>query len=207
MAFHEIQFPTDISKGSTGGPRRLTQVVTLRSGFEERNTIWANSRRSYNAGMGLRNLDDIYTVLEFFEGRRGRLHGFRWKDWSDYKSGKPEQPITPTDIIIGTGDGTKTDFQLIKQYSESVNPYTRIISKPVSGTVVASIDSTETTRFGISPSTGVLRFTSAPRNNEVITAGFEFDVPVRFDIDNLNINVEQFNVGAIPDIDILEIRV
>lgn len=205
--FHEIQFPTDISRGSTGGPRRLTQVVTLRSGFEERNTIWANSRRSYNAGIGLRNLDDVYTVLEFFEGRRGRLHGFRWKDWSDYKSGKPDQPITPTDVIIGTGNNIETEFQLMKEYSGSINPYTRIINKPVLGTVVASINSTETTQFTVDYSTGILTFNPPPGNNQAVTVGFEFDVPVRFDIDNLNINVEQFNVGAIPDIEILEIRI
>jgi len=136
MAFHDVQFPTDISKGSSGGPMRRTDIVTLRSGAEERNAIWANSRHVYDAGMGLRNTDDLYEVIQFFEARNGRLHAFRWKDWSDYRSGLPRQAVTAFDQDIGTGDGATVAFQLSKTYTSGANSYTRDITKPVEGTVL-----------------------------------------------------------------------
>ena len=84
MAFDEQQFPSDVSRGATSSPRRIVDVVTLRSGFEQRNTIWENSRRSFDVSLGLRDLEDVYDVMEFWEARRGRLRGFRFKDWADF---------------------------------------------------------------------------------------------------------------------------
>lgn len=208
--FHEVRFPTDISAGSGGGPQRLTDIVSLRSGFEERNTIWANSRRKYDASLGIRNIDMLYTTLEFFEGRRGSLHGFRWKDWSDYKSKSPRSVPAFNDQQIGIGNGVNTVFQLQKVYSAVNNPWTRIIQKPVSGTVLVGrngVQQTITTHFTVDVTTGIVTFITPPGNGQVITAGFEFDVPVRFDTDFLNINLEIFESGNLPQIDIMEIRV
>lgn len=210
MAFHEVRFPTGISKGSSGGPRRVTDVVTLRSGFEQRNSIWAHSRRSYNAGLGLRHIGDIYEAVDFFEARRAKLHGFRWKDWADYKSKSPLSEVTANDVQIGVGDNTELFFQLTKTYSPSSNPYVRTINKPVEGTVKVALNSAiqnEGVDYTIDYTTGRIEFATPPSSGVVVTAGFEFDVPVRFDIDQITINVEQFNVGAAPDIDILEIRI
>jgi uncharacterized protein (TIGR02217 family) len=89
MAFYEVRFPTAIAFGSSGGPERKTEIVALASGFEERNAVWANSRRRYDAGYGVKSLDDVHTVIAFFEARMGRLHGFRFKDFSDFKSCAP----------------------------------------------------------------------------------------------------------------------
>lgn len=210
MAFHEVQFPTGISKGSSGGPMRMTDVVTLRSGYEQRNTIWADSRRRYDAGLGLQNLKDLYLVLEFFEARRGRLHGFRWKDWADYKSLDPITATSATDVALGTGDASTTEFQLRKTYSDAGGSYTREITKPVSGSVKVAVNGsaqTEGVDFTVDTTTGIITFTTAPGSGLSVTAGFEFDVPVRFDQDEISISVEQFNAGAIPSIDIVEIRV
>ena len=209
-AFDEVRFPDDISRGSSGGPERLTDIVTLRSGFEERNTIWANSRRRYDASLGIRNLEKLYEVIEFFEERRGRLKGFRWKDWSDFRSKGPRTAPAPTDQQIGIGDGTEVAFQLSKTYGTGGSSWTRVIRKPVAGTVRVALDSTEqtiTSDFTVDPATGIVTFTTPPSLGVVITAGFEFDVPVRFDSDSLNISVEIFEAGTLPQIDILEIRV
>ncbi|MEO8245019.1 MAG: DUF2460 domain-containing protein, partial [bacterium] len=89
MNFHEIRFPTSLSFGSTGGPERRTDIVTLVNGYEHRNTAWAHSRRHYDAGVGIRTMDDVEAMIGFFEARRGQLYGFRWKDWTDYKSCPP----------------------------------------------------------------------------------------------------------------------
>jgi len=100
MAFHDVRFPDNISRGARGGPERRTQIVELASGDEERNASWANSRRRYDAAYGVRRADDLASVVAFFEARNGRLYGFRWKDWGDYKSCLPSQMPAATDQAI-----------------------------------------------------------------------------------------------------------
>ena len=99
MAFHEVRFPAGLSFGAIGGPERRTEIVSMANGFEQRNTPWVHARRRFDAGMGLRSLDDLSAVIAFFEARAGQLHGFRWKDWSDHKSCLP--PVAP--VFSGSG--------------------------------------------------------------------------------------------------------
>jgi uncharacterized protein (TIGR02217 family) len=210
MPFHEVLFPTAISRGSQGGPERRTDVVVLASGNEERNSRWANSRRAYNAGYGIKSIDDLHAVIEFFEERRGRLYGFRWRDHADYKSCPPGQTPDALDQVIGTGDGSNQNFQLQKTYGSSHAPWTRTIVKPVTGSVKVAVDGIEASAasFATNPITGVVTFLAGqiPPGGSVITAGFQFDVPVRFDTDRLQISLSGFQHGAIPDIPILEVR-
>src|SRR6056297_525727 len=116
MGFHEIRFPANLSFGSNGGPEWHTDVVTLANGYEERNTPWAHSRRRYDAGVSMRSLDDLETLISFFEARRGQLFGFRWKDWADFKSSQPSREVDYRDQLIAVGDGETTAFQLVKTY-------------------------------------------------------------------------------------------
>lgn len=211
MSFHEVRFPTAISRGSHGGPERRTDVVVLGSGHEERNSRWADSRRSYNAGYGVRSLDDLHAVIAFFEERRGRLYGFRWRDHADCKSCPPQTSPTMLDQQIGTGDGTTIAFSLKKTYGSGAAPWTREIKKPVSGSVVvavAGVAQIPDTHFTLDATTGVLVFLPGhvPAAGQPITAGFEFDVPVRFDTDRLEISLTGFQSGAIPSIPVAEIR-
>lgn len=207
-AFHETQFPANISYGSRGGPRRLTQVVTLKSGFEERNQTWQHSRRKYDASVGLRNITDLHEVLRFWEARRGQLYGFRWKDWADYKSNFGKAVPSDTDVILDTGDGVKTAFQLVKRYEDGGEEYIRPITKPVVGTVIVSLDDvSQPTGWTLDSTTGIITFASAPGNGVVVKAGFEFDVPARFDADELSISLDAFEAGTLPAIDVIEIRV
>lgn len=211
MAFHEVRFPTAISMNSRGGPERRTEIVTLGSGAEERNQRWANSRRTYNAGYGVKSLDDIHTVIEFYEERRGSLNGFRWLDFSDWKSCAPLSTPANTDQTIGTGDGVEDTFQLVKVYGTTYS-WTRTITKPVSGTVLVAVGGTPQvlgTDFTVDTTTGIITFLSGhiPGSSASITAGYEFDVPVRFDTDKLEIQLEPPSFGNIPNIPIIEIRV
>ena len=209
MAFHEVRFPTAISLGSSGGPERRTEIVTLGSGYEERNSPWADSRRRYNVGYGIRSLDDIHMVIAFFEARRGRLHAFRLKDFSDWKSGAPGGFVTPVDQPVGTGDGSTAQFQLAKTYLSGAQSYVRQIAKPVAGTVRMGLDSVEQNEgpdFGVDSTTGLVTFTTPPGAGVAITAGFEFDVPVRFDEDRLDINLASFSAGQVPNISLIEVR-
>lgn len=210
MSFHEVRFPTKLSFGSTGGPERKTEIVALGSGFEERNTPWAHGRRRYDAGLGVKSLTDLYAAIAFFEARRGRLYGFRWKDHLDFKSKGPLEPVTATDQAIGTGTGAQTAFQLSKTYTSGPASYQRPVKKPVSGTVLAAVSGVQKTLgadYTVDAATGVVTFAVAPANGAPVTAGFEFDVPVRFDTDRLEISLAAFKAGELPHIPIVEVRV
>jgi uncharacterized protein (TIGR02217 family) len=210
MNFHEVRFPASLSFGSVGGPERRTDVVTLANGFEERNTPWAHSRRRYDAGLGMRSLDDIEVLIAFFEARRGQLFGFRWKDWSDYKSCGARAEPTYRDQLIAQGDGTSTDFQLVKTYRSGDATYERPITKPVSGTVrlgIAQDEMREGVDYEIDLTTGLVRFSHAPAADLDITAGYEFDVPVRFDTDRIQTSVASFQAGDVPNVPVVEVRV
>lgn len=204
MAFHAVRFPLDIALGARGGPERRTDVVTLASGREERNARWARSRRRYNAGYGVKSVADMQAVLAFFEERRGRFHGFLWRDRLDHSSGAGAP--TPFDQVIGTGDGARTGFQLVKRYGGAFDPYERAITKPVAGTVRIGVDGVEAAGgWNVDLLTGVVGFTQPPAAGAAVTAGFLFDVPVRFDTDRLDIEMTSFDGAEVPSIPLVEI--
>jgi len=210
-AFHEILFPLDIALKSAGGPQRRTDVVVLGSGAEQRNARWANSRRRYDAGYGVKTFEALSQVVAFFEERRGRLYGFRWRDRLDNSSAAPDAALAPTDQVIGTGDDGTATFQLVKTYGSLYAPYQRPIVKPVSGSVrvaVAGDEAVEGADFTVDITTGVVTFLAGhiPVSGAAVTAGFLFDVPVRFDTDYLEVDLSAFAAGAIPKIPLVEIK-
>lgn len=210
MNFHEVRFPSSLSFGSVGGPERRTDVVTLANGFEERNTPWAHSRRRYDAGLGLRALEDIELLIAFFEARQGQLYGFRWKDWSDYKSARPSAEVSFDDQEIATGDGSTTVFQLSKTYRSGAYTYQRPVTKPVAGTVRVGIGQDalrEGVDYTLDTATGLITLSHAPEHGLTIKAGFEFDVPVRFDTSSIQTSVASFQAGEAPAVPVVELRV
>ena len=210
MAFHEVRFPANLSFGSVGGPGRRTEIVALASGFEERNTPWAHARRRYDAGMGLRSLDDVSLLIAFFEARAGQLHGFRWKDWSDYKSSAPSVAPAFGDQVLGRGDGVRTAFELRKAYRSGPAGYWRPIAKPVEGTVLAGIGDVELAAgrdFTVDTVTGTVHFAVPPEAGAAVSAGFEFDVPVRFDADRMEVTLESFGAGRMVAMPLIEVRI
>lgn len=210
MSFHEVRFPSKLSFGSVGGPERKTDVVTLANGFEERNSPWAHSRRRYDAGFGMRSLEDIEQLIAFFEARRGQMYGFRWKDWSDFKSTTATHEVACTDQVIAQGDGLTTQFQLVKTYTSGAFSYVRPVVKPVEPSVRLGVDGAELsagTDYSLDGTSGTITFASAPPSGAAITAGYEFDVPVRFDTDAIQTSVASFKAGDIPNVPIVEVRV
>lgn len=205
--FHEIRFPLDVALRAGGGPERRTDVVITATGREERNQRWEHSRRRYEAGYGVKSLNALSTVVAFFEERRGRLYGFRFRDRLDWTSAAPGAQISPTDQNIGHGDGTRRAFPLVKTYGSEFAPYVRPIGKPVAGSIRIAVNGVETTAFTADVTSGIITFpeNAAPASGATVTAGFAFDVPVRFDTDTLDINLEAFEAGAIPKIPLIEI--
>jgi uncharacterized protein (TIGR02217 family) len=207
-----VLFPLDIALGSAGGPERRTEIVALGSGREERNARWAHSRRRYDAGYGIKTFEALSEVVAFFEERRGRLHGFRWRDRLDHSSAAPGQAVAPTDQALGVGDGETAAFQLKKTYGGVHAPYVRPIAKPVPSSVrvaIAGVEAEEGTDFTVDTAAGVVTFLPGhvPEVGAAVTAGFTFDVPVRFDTDYLEVDLAAFAAGAIPKIPLVEIRV
>lgn len=196
MPFHPIRFPLDIALAARGGPERATDVVTLASGREERNSRWAHARRRYNAGYGVKSRADMAAVLAFFEERRGRFHSFLWRDGLDHAA---------SDEAIGTGDGVTTQFQLTKRYGADFDPYLRLISKPVAETVVVEVDGV-VAEAEVDALTGIVTLAVAPDEGAVVTASFAFDVPVRFDTDRLDIELSSFDAAEAPSIPLIEVR-
>jgi uncharacterized protein (TIGR02217 family) len=210
--FHEIRFPVETALRASGGPERRTDIVTLGSGREERNARWAHARRRYDAGFGVRSLASLSAVIAFFEERRGRLYGFRFKDRLDFRSSAAGGPTAATDQAIGSGTGTQATFQLVKTYGGAHEPYVRLIAKPVAGTVKIAVNGTARiagSDFSVDHATGVVTFLPGklPAAGAAVTGGFEFDVPVRFDADRLAINLASFDAGEAPSIPLIEIVV
>lgn len=206
-AFHDVRFPLGVSFGATGGPQWRNEIVTLTSGLEQRNARWAHSRRHFDAGTGLRSLDDLKTVLAFFEARRGSLYAFRMRDPFDYSSASGNKSPSHIDQPLGTGDGVRTQFQLIKHYET----YQRPITRPVAGSVLIAINGIPVPgdeAYTIDLTTGRITFTPEyrPQTGDVLSAGFLFDVAVRFDTDRLTASIASFQAGEIPSIPIVEVK-
>jgi uncharacterized protein (TIGR02217 family) len=198
-AFHEVQFPTGISEGATGGPVFKTEIVATASGFEQRNQNWSKARGSWDIGTGIKSRTDFQDVLEFFYARKGRLHGFRFKDWADY-SGTLE-------VLVAAAAGGETTAQLVKTYTDSGGSYIRTIYKPTSGSLSVYKNGSGTPLGGVTYSTvtGIVTFPSLTAA-DVLRATYEFDVPVRFEMDDLRLQLTKFDIGDVPSINLVELR-
>ena len=192
--FHDVRFPLHLAFGTRGGPVRPTDILQFANGTETRNAKGRHSRRQYNAVAGLKSSAQAIELLEFYESRNGPLYGFRFRD--------PLDNIAET--YIGRGTGGQSEFDLIKSYGEAPHAYVRRITKPVDGTVVAFIDDVETA-VSVDYQRGLIQFETPPYLGAVITASFEFDVPVRFASESLDIVLDDFGATQIQDIPLIEI--
>jgi len=210
MAFDEVRLPLRVSYGSTGGTQFMTEIVTIKGGYEKRNQNWSQARRRFDAKTGVRSAKDASLLMSFFQARAGRARAFRLKDWSDYSSASDGVSAhSYSDQVIGTGDGSTKEFQLIKKYGDENISYKRDIRKPVENSVKISVDDVEyTSEWSVDNATGIVTFSQAPSLGAVIKAGFEFDVPVRFDSDILNIVAQNNNLAKVKnEIPLIEVRV
>ena len=206
-SFHDVSFPLGVSFGATGGPEWRNEIVSLNSGHEKRNARWSMSRRFYDAGTGLRSLNDLRDVLRFFEARRGSLYSFRFRDPFDHLSSQQDAPPQATDQLLGYGDGTTRHYQLVKNYGD----YQRAITRPVADTVRLAVEGEVLIygkAFSVDWLTGMVEIHQnyVPPPQAKITAGFLFDVPVRFDTDRLTASIASFKAGEIPSIPIVEVK-
>lgn len=205
MAFKERQFPIQAGFSSSGGPQRKTQIVTTANGREQRNQQWSQSRRLWDIGLAVRANEEAELVTAFFEEMRGRLYGFRFLDPLDFKSCAVNNDPTAYDQVIGMGDGATTTYQLVKTYGTD-GAYVRTIAKPQLGVVIA-IDGVQLmgSDFSVDVTTGLVTLATAPVAGALVTAGYKFDVPARFDTDILSIVVDGHDLISSASIPVIEI--
>jgi len=215
ISFHEVQFPVGISQGAVGGPRFSTSIISLSSGSEHRNINWMKSRGEWDVSHGLRTQEQVEQLLDFFHARFGKAYGFRFKDWSDYRL--PRWRTFPGDMfglpVFLTTDGTTRTFQRTKAYGDVGATYIRPITKPVAGTVQLlnnSVPMTLGPNFTVDTTTGIVTLSStvAATTGHVIAGACEFDVPCRFDTDDMKITTtttENFGWSSIPVVEIRDI--
>lgn len=209
MSFHDVRFPDTLSIGTSGGAAFSTDIVTLSTGFEKRNVNWTSARRQYAIAMSGRTPSEIAEIVAFFHARQGKAYGFRFKDPSDWHSGvSVTSSITSTDQQLGTGTGALTTFSLVKRYVSGPTTHVRSITKPVAGTVLVALNGVnQATGWSVNTATGVVTFATAPAVGVLVTAGFAFDVPVRFDTDALTGTFESPIYQSFNDLSLVEVRV
>lgn len=217
MSFHEVLFPIDYNYGSAGGPGYNTNVVETDGGVEQRIARLGTPRHRYDVSYAIRTYADISALRTFYIGRQGPAHGFRFKDWLDYSSNASgtlhnagDAVVAFDDQQIDTGTGVDNNFQLRKTYpAVGGTPIIRVITKPVEGTVLVGLNGiNQGSGWTVNKTTGIVTFTTPPSLGHAVTAGYEFDVPVRFGegVDEVLSQVhDNFGSGSIPAIDLVEI--
>ncbi|MEL6413508.1 MAG: DUF2460 domain-containing protein [Pseudomonadota bacterium] len=202
-SIHDVLFPMRLALGAIGGPERQTEVIALASGREVRNAKWSGSRRRWDVGSAITDLARLQELVSFFEARAGRLFGFRFRDPLDYSSAAPGDEITASDQQLRFGDGVGQAFQLVKHYGDQA----RAISYPIADTIVVALDGLPVqTGWRFDEPSGQILFEDPPANGVPVSAGFEFDCPVRFEADQIQTVIEAFGAGRIASVGLIEIN-
>ena len=199
MTFHDVRFPDDISYGASGGPGYNTDVITVKSGKERRNANWAMGRCSWDVSTGLKNQADLDKLIAFFRARLGKAYAFRFKDWTDYRMARQQ---------VASGDGIATAFQLVKAYTDDGGyQVSRDITKPVESTVQIWLgDAPQASGWACDPLSGIVTFAAAPAAGAVIEASCQFDVPARFDTDQMKASIEAHEVFTWGSVLVTEVK-
>lgn len=219
MAFYEHRLPLDLSRGVSGGLGLRTLVNEADSGEESRIIKFSRLRGRWDlASRLMRDFEsnptlrvDCDTIQQLHVVQEGRAHGFRFRHDGDHKIGDPDDPTT-TNQSIGTGDGAETQFQAIRQYAFGAVTFNRPIVKLEASSYTVLIDDVAQTEGGgndytIDVDTGVVTFNAAPLGGEDVGLASKFDVPVRFDIDLLDLDYELASLGQVPSIPIVELKI
>lgn len=207
------RFDASINYGSSGGSGFNTTVFEGHGGVEQRGQNWATTKGKWNVAQGIKDTASFQVIKNLFMAVRGKAIGFRFKDWTDYQL--IDEPATPV------ADGTNRVFKLQKTYTSGALSYTRRVFKPTydadvtEGTdplVVKNNGVVVPRGAGVSQvdvdfTTGKLTFGTSvvPAAGHIITVTGEFDLPVRFDTDFLDVSLEDFDQETWSNIPLVEL--
>ena len=203
QSFDDILFPLEIGRDAMAAAEFSTNIVTTLSGHEHRNSSWSDARLSFDAGPGVRSETELATLIDFFRARRGAAVGFRFTDPFDFSSNEMVEEPTSGDQILGTGDGIRTAFALVKNYGGASQR--RHITRPRVGSIRVAVDGVPTQDWVLAEM-GIIEFASPPTEGGIVSAGFLFDVPVRFAEDRIEVSRVTIGAGEIPHIPLVEIK-
>ncbi len=203
--FDDVLYPFALGRSASVAPEFSTSIAVTASGHERRNSLWSDARLHFDVGPGIRSETELADLIAFFRARRGPARGFRLMDPFDNSSNGMAGTPTRLDQLLGTGDGVRADFQLVKLYGGGAEPQVRAITRPRADTLVVSVGGVATTAFTLGDK-GMLRLATAPANGAEVRAGFRFDVPVRFAEDRLDVSGVNFTAGEAPSVPLIEIR-
>ena len=205
--FDDVPFPYALSRRSAGGPEFRTSIVETASGREYRNQEWAAARLRFDAARGLRSVAERDQLLAFFYARRGRARAFPLRDFTDFSSAGSSGHPDPGDQVLGEGNGLDGAFQLIKWYGEGESAYLRRILLPVAESVRVALDGVEQAGgWSVSRPGGVVTFAAPPAPGVVVSAGFLFEVPVRFDADRIEVQWISPAAQELGEVPLVEVR-
>lgn len=195
--FIEERLLDSVSYGTVYGESFNTDIKVMRNKSESRNMQWSESQGTYTLVFDALLEEDRAKVMKVFRTCRGRGVGFRLKNWVDYKA-KNE--------TLGVMTDNTQSFQL--KITSSAGGYTTVktIRKPVVGRVVVYVDGVETPAT-IDYTKGIV--TVAADIGSTISWSGEYDIPVRFDNDDIHWSVDAktgstFIMGT--DVDLVEIN-
>ncbi len=197
QGFDEVDFPIAIGRAAEVVTEFSADVIETGSGHEQRVLHWADARMRYDVGAGLRSEADVVALVGFFRARRGPVRGFRFRDPFDHQG---------SDEAIGSGDGVETRFALVKRYGESEDAQTRRITRPVASSVRVFVDGVELADGWALEEGGWIAFDEAPAIGAALSAGFDFDVPVRFAEQRLGVSRATFLAGELASVPLVEVR-
>lgn len=206
--FHDIRLPVQFGFGAQASLERRTEILLLGSGRENRNAVWARARRRFDIGPAIQTLERATQLMAFFEARMGRLYAFRFRDFTDFASSAVNHPVTPLDQVLSPLASDPSRFQLRKAYRSGPGEVFRAITLPLAETLRVAVNGTEVragSDFRLDPLTGFVDFTTAPPNNAVVSAGFAFDIAVRFEADRLDIALEAPNAARAISVGLIEV--
>jgi uncharacterized protein (TIGR02217 family) len=204
MTISSYRLPDNIESGSGFGPSWSNVIQESIAGTEQRYARWTKCRGVGDLSLGLQSsedpLGDFRAIYAMFMAHRGSLYPWRFR--CDYDSSAEHE-------FFGVGDGIQTEFQLTMTYDPGLlllgipGPlsYVRDIVLVV-GVPVIEIAGTPTIAFSLT-SGGIIIFDSAPTGD--LTWSGTFDIPVRFDTDNLPIIMNAGDLAGIHSIPIKEV--
>ena len=201
IPFDDVAYPLTLGRDAAASPEFSTSVAVTASGHEYRNALWSDARMRYDVGPGIRSEAELGTLIAFFRARYGPARGFRLRDPFDFSSAAMTGAPSASDQRIGTGDGMASWFRLVKNYGEQQ----RRITRPQPGSIRIAVGGVETAAWRYEAG-GWIVFDSAPPAGAPITAGYLFDVPVRFAEDRLDVSGVSFAAGEAPSVALIEIR-
>lgn len=197
-------------------PTWSTTITKVASGDEQANQRWQHPLHTYVLPQAVRRYDAFLACQKHWYAMRGPLHSWPFRDPLDFASADLTSPntvptITALDQTIGTGDGVTTSFQLVKRYAVGNQTYDRKIYLPILSTVRVAVGGVEITNDSPSPDTnrqtGVVTLPTAPGVGVAVTAGFLFDVQVRFESDeSFSGIVKSWGVAGFADMTLVEVR-